>query len=389
MGRRTSKITRNAFVAFMVWVFTAGFSGAWSGTHEAAQDQVRQLEKALMQEKEKYRTLHKKEKGLLEEISDLERVVRDRRRALDRLRKKAGLIRAEEKDLNKRLGRLKETLAGIERRLEKQAVVMYKFLRLKYMRILATADDLDQFRKRVKYIRMLIAQDVSRMEGVLREKLRRQRLVREMRQRVEAVRLKEEEVRNRLRRLKEELESDVFRLVNIRKEKKFYETAVKELQAGARDLRRTLRGLEVAPVRRASAAEHFAQWKGRLPYPMKGRAVRGDRFLKRAAEHFGKGVLIVSRKVVPVRAVGPGRVDFSGKVKGYGNVTIINHGERYFTLYGNLSRVDKKKGARVSAGEIIGKPGTDLGAGRYWIYFEIRKRGQSLNPLKWFGKGKG
>ena len=60
-----------------------------------------------------------------------------------------------------------------------------------------------------------------------------------------------------------------------------------------------------------------------------------------------------------VKAVFSGKVDFSGKLKGYGELIIINHGERFFTVSAHLSKRNRLEGDLVQKGDTIGVAGTD------------------------------
>lgn len=65
----------------------------------------------------------------------------------------------------------------------------------------------------------------------------------------------------------------------------------------------------------------------------------------------------------------------------YGNVVIINHGGGYQTFYAHMSKVVVSKGQTVNQGQRIGFIGsTGMSTGAH-LHFEVRKDGQSLNPL--------
>src|SRR5690606_24799278 len=94
---------------------------------------------------------------------------------------------------------------------------------------------------------------------------------------------------------------------------------------------------------------------------------------------FKKGVEIAVRKSEPVKSIFAGRVAYSGRLSGYGNVTIVDHGRKYYSILGNLERLGKKAGDLVSEGEILGWST----AGEKPVYFEIRSKNVALNPLRW------
>ena len=81
-----------------------------------------------------------------------------------------------------------------------------------------------------------------------------------------------------------------------------------------------------------------------------------------------------------VRAVFPGKVVFSGKIGGYGQLLILDHGDQYYSLVGQLGEVLKKEGDEVKEGEVIARSSLDNNP----VYFEIRQRHIAVNPVPWF-----
>ncbi len=96
-----------------------------------------------------------------------------------------------------------------------------------------------------------------------------------------------------------------------------------------------------------------------------------------------KGVDYAAPTGTPVKAAGAGKVVYVGKKGGYGNAIILQHGSKYTTLYGHLSRFAKiKNGATVRQGQVIGYVGsTGLASGPH-LHFEFRINGVHHDPLK-------
>lgn len=84
----------------------------------------------------------------------------------------------------------------------------------------------------------------------------------------------------------------------------------------------------------------------------------------------------------PVRTVGDGVVDFSGRQNGYGNVVQVDHGNGNSTLYAHLSRIDVRRGERVERGQRIGAVGATGWATGPHLHFEFREKGQQKDPLE-------
>lgn len=124
----------------------------------------------------------------------------------------------------------------------------------------------------------------------------------------------------------------------------------------------------------------FAQAKGRLLFPLAGRSeVRPAR--REGTD--GPGLEIRSSLGASVRAVYAGRVAFADRYGPYGRLVIVDHGDHYYSVSGNLAGLDVKVGDEVSAGERIGSVG-DEGRGAM-LYFEIRHGTETLQPTPWLG----
>ena len=96
-----------------------------------------------------------------------------------------------------------------------------------------------------------------------------------------------------------------------------------------------------------------------------------------------KGVDYAASTGTPVRAAGDGVIKLAARKGGYGRAIIIQHGGRYTTLYGHLSRYARgiKRGKHVKQGQIIGHVGmTGLATGPH-LHYEFRVNGVHRNPL--------
>lgn len=129
----------------------------------------------------------------------------------------------------------------------------------------------------------------------------------------------------------------------------------------------------------------FAARKGGLPLPIDGKIVTafGRKYDPKASLYtFHKGVDIASGAGQSVKAVFPGKVVYSGKIGGYGQLLILDHGDQYYSLVGQLGSALKNEGDDVKEGEEIGRSALDGTP----VYFEIRQRHVAVNPVPWFAK---
>jgi septal ring factor EnvC (AmiA/AmiB activator) len=73
---------------------------------------------------------------------------------------------------------------------------------------------------------------------------------------------------------------------------------------------------------------------------------------------------------------------YAAPFTGFGNLIILDHGNRAFSLYGYLDRLDIARGDRVAPGNVVGSVGLATG-GQPALYFELRVDGQPVDPLQW------
>ncbi|HEX7054208.1 MAG TPA: peptidoglycan DD-metalloendopeptidase family protein [Burkholderiales bacterium] len=94
-----------------------------------------------------------------------------------------------------------------------------------------------------------------------------------------------------------------------------------------------------------------------------------------------RGVDLAAPTGTRVRAVADGVVEFAGVKGGYGRVVILRHNGRYSTLYGHLSRITVRRGARVAQNDTIGLVGQTGWATGPHLHYEFRIAGRARNPL--------
>ncbi|HEY4015474.1 MAG TPA: peptidoglycan DD-metalloendopeptidase family protein [Polyangiaceae bacterium] len=124
----------------------------------------------------------------------------------------------------------------------------------------------------------------------------------------------------------------------------------------------------------------FATARGHLLIPVSGRAEISS--VRREGTE-GPGLEIRAPAGSGVRAVFAGHVAFADRYGPYGRIVILDHGDHYYTVSGNLDAIDVKIGQDVAAGERIGTVGDD-GHGSL-VYFEVRHNSRTIAPEGWLG----
>ena len=239
--------------------------------------------------------------------------------------------------------------------------------------------------RRKRHLDTLVARD-RKLIRTLSAHVRRSR---DLRLAVEARRRELREERDAVAVLRDDLTRERARrrgtLGSLRRERALRERALEELEEAARRLQGIIdrSGKRRRPAPGATPGLATAG----LQLPVAGRIVSGFGVHKHPdlnVEIHRPGIDIVAPVGAEIRAVEEGSVLYADRLSGYGNMLIIDHGRRYYTVYGHLSRLDKEVGDRVERGERIAWVGGDGSFGPSRLYFEVRKNGKPVDPIPWF-----
>ncbi len=120
--------------------------------------------------------------------------------------------------------------------------------------------------------------------------------------------------------------------------------------------------------------------KGRFIWPVEGKVTA--RFgMDGGRRH--DGIDIAAPSGATIRASDSGTVVYSDdKMRGYGNLIIIEHKDSFFTIYAHnqVNLVAEEK--QVQRGEVIAKVGETGNATGPHLHFEVRKGSRPLDPLR-------
>jgi septal ring factor EnvC (AmiA/AmiB activator) len=140
------------------------------------------------------------------------------------------------------------------------------------------------------------------------------------------------------------------------------------------------------PYERNKESRPFNKLRGKLPNPINVKPKRMFGMVQSNGKQQWEGWLYPSTEGNNVKAVHHGRIVFSGWLRGFGLLTIVDHGQAYMSLYARNQSLLRSVGDWVEAGDIIAKLGRSGGYDQSALYFEIRHKGKPQNPRKWLKK---
>ena len=179
-------------------------------------------------------------------------------------------------------------------------------------------------------------------------------------------------------------------LERTRKEKALFQAQEEELLRASKDLQRKVTSLLAAKKKQQELEKGRPTpnyYKGgRLAWPLRGKITspygyRVHPVFKTKTMH--TGLDIDGNTGDPVRAASDGEVLYTGWLRGYGQVIVLDHGANLTTVYAHLSAINTTENAKVRTGEVIGKVGaTGIAAGSH-LHFEVRVNGNTTDPMKY------
>jgi murein DD-endopeptidase MepM/ murein hydrolase activator NlpD len=117
----------------------------------------------------------------------------------------------------------------------------------------------------------------------------------------------------------------------------------------------------------------------RFDWPVANGKLSSTFGLRHGAMH--EGIDIAAPAGSRVIAAATGQVIFVGRLRGYGNIVIIQHENRYVTVYAHDSSNVVRVGQMVTRGQLIGfvgRTGRTTGSN---LHFEVRHNNIASNPL--------
>jgi len=358
-----------------------------------AQAQMPVLDQRLEEEKAKLRNSLRTEQSLLRQIYAMEQVTYQSEKKLRQAGAELAANRQAIEQDKATIERLESGMPIQSARLGRRLSALYRMGRGGFWKVLLSSNSFIDFVRRYRVLKKIVEMDaeelaVHRTEILALRKrrtdlLRRQAELNALQEREKAVAL-EVEV---------EKQKKIFLLREVEQDKTLAERLARDLAGQDAKVGEYVASLPQTPVINPPERPlrlDFARRKGYLPSPVAGTIV--GRFGYRVNDRFGtrtrsNGIDIAAPAGTPVRVVADGMVSYIGEFLGYGQVVIVDHGDRFHTLYAQLGSFNALRGEAVNEGKVIGTVGS---TGLYLspvLHFEIRYKGAAVDPLTWLTPG--
>lgn len=379
------------------------------------QQELEQQRMSLMKEIEKINSLlfqeKKEEKSILVAVEDLNYKIAVRQNLIRVTNQQANILTREINANQDEITRLRKKLTLLKEEYAAMVVKSYKSKseESKVMFLLSSTN-FQQAYKRLQYIKQYADHQKKQAQLIKEQTLKLQELnISLSEQKEEKQKLIDANRRSR-QQLQKELDQQEVMVSSIKKNLKSYNAQIKtkrqEVDKIDREIERIIRDAMANSNKKAGKATtsntfamtpeekelaaNFTSNKGKLPWPVnqgvvKMRYGKQKSLIDKTVTINSNGVRIATNKGEKVRAVFQGTVHSIMVPKNGNNVVLVQHGN-YFTVYKNLTKINVKKGDKITTKQIIGEVNTDRVTGESLLSFVIFKDGKTQDPANWIFK---
>lgn len=385
MHRNVGRLAIGHVAGVALLAIAAASATAWQGSPSAGRPPAspKVLDQRLAQARAEATRLAGEQRTLLTRLRQIELAIETRALERERTTRARDAASAAVESAQARVAATDAQVAALMPEVRARLARLYRLMPLGYDRLLFSIEDAKTFDRAARVVAVIARRDRERLEQFARLRTARAD---------EAVRVQRE--RDTLDTLTRRLAGEEASLAEhagiqqrllaeVRERRDLNAQLRRELEAARDRLDRSMAELTAASSVQVAAGGRLKA--GTMSWPVPGRVEA--RFGRQASSRFGtmvnrNGIDIGADPGAPVKAVEKGTVAYADAFAGFGRVVILDHGGKFYTLYGHLASVDVSKGAAVEAGDDLGTVGM-APAGTASLYFEVRIDGRPADPVQW------
>lgn len=352
-----------------------------SATEKQTEQDLNQIQKTLKSSVDKLKTQKQKINKIESALKESELAIAKNSKSLNELDFSIELNRSQQNQLQKQIKKLTQNKKQQQKALSSQLKSAYMTGSHDYSKLLLNQENIATFERTLTYysylnkarltqldkLKITLIQLEEKQNELAQTQAKLLTLLAEQKQKRKSLLIAKNQRKGNLALLKKQFTNTTSSVEYLKKNEQILIETLKNLQE---DIKQQL------------TFEGLKSTKGKLKWPSRGRLKH-----KFGQRKYGKlkwkGVLINAKEGASVTTIHNGKVVFADWLKGFGWVIVIDHGKGFMSLYGHNQALLKSVGEEVSQGELIALVGQSGGQENPGLYFEIRHKGQAINPTKW------
>jgi septal ring factor EnvC (AmiA/AmiB activator) len=370
---------------FMGLWLVAGMAAAAMAQSQAKKEELEKVQKQIVEKQKQLKKLETQERNFFARLEEMQK----KQEALENDVMRLG---REEKQLVQKQAQTQKEKVEKQKSIDRQKDFMrahmtqlYTHGQMNVLENLFSRASISEKQNQQVYIQKWVAAQDQKVKAFQRElealdAIKRKLAEQEAQKRALALALEKQRSE-----LKQEEKGIQVLLASVKGKKENYRKTLQELEAASQKIQKFLEKMQQQSTVTGSA---FAQSRGQLLYPVPGKVMRRygpyeDKTLK--AKLYHKGMDFKGALGDPIRSIFQGRVVFAGWFEGYGKVVIVDHGQGYHSLYAHLHEMKVARGDQITTQSVLGTIGESGSLQGPYLYFELRKKGVTVDPSSWFG----
>ncbi|NOQ79709.1 MAG: peptidoglycan DD-metalloendopeptidase family protein [Gammaproteobacteria bacterium] len=387
-----AKIAQFASLLSMLFILlllsTSSNTFASSSKGQLKQQELQQLRKDISALKNKLKEQQSEKSQLDKGIQQAEQSIADNARQLFTTRQQAVTLNKRLSELNQQLSQHKQKLIIQQQLLSGQLQASYAIGRQEYIKLLLNQQNPATISRIMTYYDYF---NEARSEKIKDVNKLLQRIVEDKQQIAltsQTLRDKQFQLKRESQILQEKQSARNILVAQLNKDIVSQDKKLAELLKDKKNLSLLINKLKKAldDIPSLPTEKPFSKQRGKLYWPAKGKVKKLFDHWRSVGKVKWQGNIINAREGAPVHSISHGRIAYSDWLRGYGLITIIDHGDGYMSLYGHNQTLLKEVGDWVEKNEIIATVGSSGGLKRVGLYFEIRHNGKPSNPSRWCKK---
>lgn len=347
---------------------------------KALQQDIKQLKKWLQDARSEQSSVEKKLRKTEQNINKLNRKIDTNKKELQKEEKRL-------KDLHKEQLGLKDSQALQQHQLHQQIKTAYKMGQQPYLQVLFNQQRPDQVARALTYFDYVNRARSDKIQSYTQTLERLSHIETDLKESYQQTQTLQESLNQRRVKLTTAKDQRQQVLASLKHNINNKDNKLNRAIADRKRLQELLNQVDnIALLVPVDNTKPFKSLKGKLPWPTSGKRMNRFGTLTGNHQQRWKGWLIRANEGSSVQAIHHGRIVFSDWLRGFGLLTIVDHGNGYLSLYGRNQSLLRDTGEWVNAGDAIATVGNSGGFDQVRLYFEIRAKGKPQNPSRWLNK---
>ncbi len=326
---------------------------------------------------QKLKQIKRSEADIARELDAITAQLKQTRESLAQSKAHLAQARREQKKVAAALAASEKKLSDRENRLATRMAANYRQGPVRYVSVVLGSRSMGEMVGRAQFVRTIVRYDALLIAQIKSDRLDVLRWKREVTSKANEIAYVTQELSTKQNAEAQATQKRRAVLAEAQKQRAAWEQELSALQADSDQIANRLRA--------AQTVGNLVPFSGGFIHPVPGPVVStfGMRF--HPILHYSRlhaGVDFGASSGTPIAAASGGTVVFSGTIRGYGNVVVVDHGGGISTLYAHCSARLVNEGATVTQGQTIALVGaTGLATGPH-LHFEVRKNGAPVDPLQ-------